>query len=155
MPRKKTPTQLDTEINEALRKPRPSRPNVRALEIATALAGEGARGFNRYRHLAPDETRGNPLHAWGQLHKNKLGSHWTTAVDVPLKELAALRPVLQSRPRLRSVMTARKEGKPLPPLELGVYRDGSAWIVDGNHCLIDARQAGLASVPVVFTFVGS
>lgn len=124
-------------------------------EIAEALAGGGSRGFNRYRHLSPDEARGNPLHAWGQLHADKLGSYWTIEVDVPLRELAALRPVLQSQARLRSVTTARKAGKPLPPLELGVYRDGSAWIVDGNHRLIDARQAGLASIPVTFTFVGT
>lgn len=124
-------------------------------EIAEALAGGGSRGFNRYRHLSSDEARGNPLHAWGQLHADKLGSYWTIEVDVPLRELAALRPVLQSQARLRSVTTARKAGKPLPPLELGVYRDGSAWIVDGNHRLIDARQAGLASIPVTFTFVGT
>jgi hypothetical protein len=124
-------------------------------EIAEALAGGGSRGFNRYRHLPPDEARGNPLHAWGQLHADKLGSYWTIEVNVLLKELAALRPVLQSKARLRSVTTARKAGKTLPPLELGVYRDGSAWIVDGNHRLIDARQAGLASIPVTFTFVGT
>ncbi|MCJ7598224.1 MAG: hypothetical protein MUO41_06300 [Methyloceanibacter sp.] len=124
-------------------------------EIAEALAGGGSRGFNNYRHLSPDEARGNPLHAWGQLHADKLGSYWTIEVDVPLRELAVLRPVLQSKARLRSVTAARKAGKPLPPLELGVYRDGSAWIVDGNHRLIDARQAGLASIPVTFTFVGT
>lgn len=136
MPLKKTTAQLDAEI-------------------AQALAGRGLRGFNRYRHLSPDDARGNPLHAWGQLHADKLGSYWTIAVDVPLKELALLRPVLQSKARLKSVTTARREGKPLPPLELGIYQDGSAWIVDGNHRLIDARQAGLASIPVTFTFVGT
>jgi hypothetical protein len=136
MPTPKTPAQLDHEI-------------------AKALAGRGARGFNRYLPLSPDEARGNPLHAWGQLHANKLGSYWTITASVPLKELSALHPVLQSKARLRSVTAARKEGKSLPPLELGVCRDGSAWIVDGNHRLIDARQAGLASVPVTFTFVGT
>jgi hypothetical protein len=136
MPRRKTAAQLDAEIAEA-------------------LAGRGSRGFNRYRHLSPDDARGNPLHAWGQLHADKLGSYWTTEVDVPLGELALLRPVLQSKARLNSVASARKAGKPLPPLELGIYQDGSAWIVDGNHRLIDARRAGLASIPVTFTFVGT
>jgi len=124
-------------------------------EIAEALAGRGSRGFNRYRYLSPDDARGNPLRAWGQLHADKLGSYWTIDVDVPLKELALLRPVLQSKTRLKSVTTARKAGKPLPPLELGIYQDGSAWIVDGNHRLIDALQAGLPSIPVTFTFVGT
>jgi hypothetical protein len=36
-----------------------------------------------------------------------------------------------------------------------VFRDGSAWIVDGNHRLADARRARLPSVAVVFTFVGT
>ena len=121
-------------------------------EIAEALSTSG---FNRYRHLSPDETRGNPLHAWGQIHANKLGSYWTVETLVPLKVLGALRPVLQSKARLKSVTTARKEGKPLPVLELGIFRDGSAWIVDGNHRLIDARQAKLGSIPVTFTFVGT
>jgi len=50
---------------------------------------------------------------------------------------------------------ARKEGLSLPAIELGVFRDGTAWIVDGNHRLIDARKARLPSVPVTFTFVGT
>lgn len=99
--------------------------------------------------------RGNPQHAWGTVHANRLGTYWTIEVDVPLAELAALRPVTQSTARLKSVTTARKEGKYLPPVELGVFKDGSAWIVDGNHRLIDARKAQLPSVPVTFTFVGT
>ena len=130
----KTPAQLDAEIAEALASPR---------------------GFNVYRQLPPDEARGNPLRNWGSVHANSLGSYWTATVDVPVKDLAALHPALQSKARLSSVTAARKAGKPLPPLELGVYRDGSAWIVDGNHRLIDARRAGLATVPVTFTFVGT
>lgn len=130
----RTTVQLDAEIAEALAKPR---------------------GFNAYRHLPPDETLGNPLYKWGSVHANKLGSYWTTVVDVPVGELAALRPVLQSKARLTSITAARKAGQPLPPLELGVYRDGSAWIVDGNHRLIDARRAKLVTFPVTFTFVGA
>jgi hypothetical protein len=124
-------------------------------EIAEVLVGGSSVGFNVYRHLPPDEARGNPLHAWGQLHADKLGSYWTIEVDVPLTGLASLRPVRQTAARLKSITTARKAGKPLPPLELGIYRDGSAWIVDGNHRLIDARQAGLTSIPATFTFVGT
>lgn len=105
-------------------------------EIAEALAAGNARGFN-------------------QLHADKLGSYWTVETDVPLSELAVLRPVIQSKARLASVTAARKAGKPLPTLELGIYRDGSAWIVDGNHRLIDARRATLPSIPVTFTFVGT
>lgn len=132
MPRR-TEAQLDAEIAEAL----------------------STHGFNRYRHLSPDDTRGNPLHSWGQVHANKLGSYWTVETTVPLAELSALRPVLQSKARLKSITAARKEGTPLPVLELGVFRDGTAWIVDGNHRLIDARQAKLAFIPVTFTFVGT
>jgi hypothetical protein len=122
-------------------------------EIAHALAAH--RGFNIYRTLPVDSARGNPQHTWGTVHANKLGTYWTVDTDVPLTELANLRPVMQSSSRLKSVATARKEGKPLPAIELGVFKDGSAWIVDGNHRLIDARKARLPSVPVTFTFVGT
>lgn len=131
---KKTPTQLDHEIAEVLALPR---------------------GFNRYRDLPADEARGNPKHAWGAVHANRLGSYWTVAIDVPLIELAGLRPVMQSSARLKSVTAARKESLFLPAIELGVFKDGTAWIVDGNHRLIDARKARLPSVPVTFTFVGT
>ena len=119
-------------------------------EIAHAL-----RGFNAYRDLPADPTRGNPLHAWGAVHASKLGSYWTIPVAVPLAELAALRPVVASKARLASVARARQDGVALPPIEVGVFPQGGAWIVDGNHRLVDARQARLAAVPVVFTFVGT
>jgi hypothetical protein len=122
-------------------------------EIAEILSGSS--GLNRYRQLPADEARGNPLHAWGAVHADKLGSYWTVAVDVLLPELAGLRAVMQSSARLKSVTTARKAGTFLPPIELGVFKNGTAWIVDGNHRLIDARKAPLLSVPVTFTFVGT
>lgn len=109
--------------------------------------------FNAYRNLPADETRGNPLHAWGMLHKDKLGTYWTVPIDLALRDLATLRPVVQSKARLASVLTALRSGEPLPAIELGVYRDGSAWIVDGNHRLIAARKERLPTVPVTFTFV--
>src|SRR5688572_28983506 len=109
---KKSSAQLDREVVELLTTPR---------------------GFNRYRDLPADDTRGNPLHTWGAVHANKLGSYWTIEVDVPLSELADLRPVAQTAARLKSVTAARQEGKYLPPVELGVFKDGTAWIVDGNH----------------------
>lgn len=113
-----------------------------------------ADGFNKYRVLPVDETRGNPLHSWGSTHATKLGTYWTVAVDVPLRELAGLRPVQQTLARVRSVTAARKAGRPVPPIELAVFNDGSAWIVDDNHRLIDARKAGLPTAAVTFTFVG-
>jgi len=124
-------------------------------EIAAALATPPPSGFNRYRDLPVDETLGNPLHKWGSVHADKLGSYWTVITDVPVSELSGLRPVKQTAARLKSVTAARLAGKQLPPIELGVFKNGSAWIVDGNHRLIDARKARLASVPVTFTFVGT
>ena len=112
-------------------------------------------GFNKYRGLPIDDAMGNPLHKYGIVNAFRLGSYWTTEVDVPREELAVLSPVVQSRTRLRDVANARRSGCSLPPIELGVFRDDSAWIVDGNHRLVDARQAQLPSVPVVFTFVGT
>lgn len=111
--------------------------------------------FNVYRDLPADELRGNPLHAWGALHAAKLGTYWTIPVDVPLTALGTLRPVMQSKARLSSIIAALRAGKPLPPVELGVFRDGSAWLVDGNHRLIAARKERLATLPVTFTFVGA
>ena len=111
--------------------------------------------LDTYRALPIDETRGNPLHTWGQIHADKLGTYWTVTVDLPLRELTSLRPVVQSKARLSSVIAALRSGKPLPPVELGVFRDGSAWIVDGNHRLIAARKERLETLPVTFTFVGA
>ena len=111
--------------------------------------------FNQYRDLPADPDRGNPLHAWGAVHAGRLGTYWTRPIDVPLQDLSDLHPVLQSAARLKSVQSARKSGFSLPPIELGVFRDGSAWIIDGNHRLIDARSSSLSHVPVIFTFVGT
>ena len=141
----KTQREIAVEIDEILTRS----PSTRRL------ASRARAGFSKYRGLPPDETLGNPLHKYGSVHAGRLGSYWTTAVDVPATELTSLRPVVQSRARLRDVTNARKAGRSLPPVELGVFQDGSAWIVDGNHRLADARQARLPSVPVVFTFVGT
>lgn len=111
--------------------------------------------LSKYRQMPADDNRGNPLRSYGAVHAGRLGSYWTIQVDVPLADLGQLRPVLQSKARLKSVRDARERGMDLPPVEIAVYRDGSAWIVDGNHRLIDARQAGMSSIPVVFTFVGA
>jgi hypothetical protein len=89
------------------------------------------------------------------LNAYRLGSYWTLAEEVPLEDLADVKAVVQSKARLRSVEAAHAEGKELPPVELSVYPDGTAWIVDGNHRLVAARKLGLASVPVTFTFVGA
>lgn len=111
--------------------------------------------LDAYRNLPADEVRGNPLHAWGSIHANKLGTYWTIPVDVPLRNLSGLRPVVQSKTRLASVLTALRSGVELPPIEVAVYRDGSAWIVDGNHRLIATRRLRLSTIPVTFTFVGA
>lgn len=140
----KTRREITAEINEILTK----------SPAARRLASEAA-GFNKYRDLPSDERHGNPLHKYGAVHAGRLGSYWTTEVDVPTTELTGLHPVVQSRGRLRDITSARKAGRFLPPIEIGVFRDGSAWIVDGNHRLADARKARLPSVPVVFTFVGT
>lgn len=128
-------------------------------EIKVALAEEELGGvggpFDAYRRLPVDDSRGNPLHSMGAIHADKIGSYWTAPVDLRLADLSSLRPIKQSEERVRSIQLARKAGVALPPIELGVFRDGSAWIVDGNHRLIHARKVGLPSVPVVFTFVGS
>lgn len=111
--------------------------------------------FNKYRSLSVDESRGNPLYSWGAVHASRLGTYWTEPVDVPASELRTLEAVVQSKSRVKSVADARKRGIDLPPIELAVFRDGSAWIVDGNHRVVDAWQAGLPSLPAVFTFVGN
>jgi len=51
------------------------------------------------------------------------------------------------------VQRARREGVSLPPIEIGVFQDGSGWIVDGNHRLVAARRAKDDSIEVIFTFV--
>lgn len=71
-----------------------------------------------------------------------------------MRELSSVRAVVQSKSRLRSIEDARAAGEETPPIELAVYKDGSAWIVDGNHRLSAARRLKLATIPVIFTFVG-
>jgi hypothetical protein len=109
---------------------------------------------NKYRSAPADPDRGSPIHQYGELNAWRVGDYWTVAVDVPLSELAALKPVLQSKSRLASMREARLNGVALPPIEIGVFPDGSGWLMDGNHRLLDARKAGLASVESIFTFAG-
>jgi GNAT superfamily N-acetyltransferase len=116
------------------------------------VGGQGE-GFNQFRTLPADPERGNPLAAFGAIHADKVGTYWTVPVEVPLSDLASVRAVLQSKGRVTSIAEARRRGIELPPIELGIFNDGSAWIVDGNHRLLEARKARLPSLSVVFTFV--
>lgn len=109
--------------------------------------------FNKYRSLPRDMDRGSPLDQWGTVHAWRLGTYWTIPADVPLQELSGIKAVIQSKARLADIRQARERGLALPPIELGVFRDGSVWLIDGNHRLADARKARLPSLPVVFTFV--
>ena len=112
-------------------------------------------GFDKYRGLPKDDSRRSPIYEWGAANAYRLGSYWTEPVEVPLDDLSVLRVVVQSKARLRSIETAHAEGAPLPPVELAVYKDGSAWIVDGNHRIAAARKLNLPTVLTTFTFVGA
>lgn len=130
----------------------------RALRDASpwpAPKPNGLPDFTAYRTLPVDPDAGNPLRSYGAVWADRLGSAWTVPVELPLSSLSGLHPRIQTTARLASVRRARLAGKVLPPLELGVFRDGSAWIVDGNHRLVDARKAGLRTVWVRLTFVGA
>jgi hypothetical protein len=118
------------------------------------VESQASPGLNKYRGLPRDKLRGSPLHQWGQINVHRLGTYWTESVEVPLRELSSVRAVVQSKSRLRSIEDARASGEETPPIELAVYEDGSAWIVDGNHRLSAARRLKLATIPVIFTFVG-
>lgn len=111
--------------------------------------------LNKYRSIPPDPFKGSPLHQWGSVHASRLGTYWTLPVVVPLNELSSLRAVNQNKHRVASIVQAIADEKQLPPIEIGVFKDGSAWIVDGNHRLLAARRLKQPSVDVVFTFVGS
>lgn len=107
----------------------------------------------RYRQLSPDPSKGSPLDQWGVVNRWRLGNYWTVPVEVPLSELITVKAKAQTKARIASIKQARKNGIVLPPIELAVFTDGSTWIVDGNHRLLEARQAGLSTLPVTFTFV--
>lgn len=102
-----------------------------------------------YRALPPDPERGSPLDQWGAINAYRLGRYWTVAVPVPLDKLRGVRAVAVDKNRLRSVQRAGE----LPPIEIAVFADGSAWIVDGNHRLVAARKRNAVAISTVFTFV--
>ena len=119
----------------------------RAIEAA-------ATSFERYRLLPVDEAAGSPIAQWGAINAYRVGPHWTIPVTVPLSELSGLKAVVQDRQRVSSVHEALTSGVALPPIEVGVYKGGGAWIVDGNHRLAEARKAKRPTVDVRFTFAG-
>ncbi len=107
----------------------------------------------KYKSLPADPGRGSPIHQWGAINAWRLGDHWTVEVDVPLSDLESVDAEAIDRGRLASVKAHRLSDGSLPPIELAVWPDGSSWIVDGNHRLVDARQARLPSIRTIFTWV--
>ena len=113
-----------------------------------------ASNFNRYRSLPVDRERGSPIHQYGDVWKAFVGNHWTVPTSVLLDELRGIKAVVQQKKRFDSVKLARMSGVVLPPIEIGVYRDGSGYLIDGNHRLADARRAKLPAIETTFTFGG-
>jgi hypothetical protein len=109
--------------------------------------------FDKYRSLPADPDRGSPRSAYGPPSYHLVGDYWTVPVVAPLESLNSLRATAIDKARLRSVQQARREGVRLPPIEIGVFQNGSGWIVDGNHRLVAARRAEDDAIEVVFTFV--
>lgn len=110
--------------------------------------------LNRYRGIDRDDDAGSPLHAWGAVHANRLGSYWTIPVDVPVVDLLSCFKPFATASRLKSVKAARLRGDRLPPIEIAVFSNGTGWIVDGNHRLADADRSGTRTIATRFTFVG-
>lgn len=112
-------------------------------------------GLIAFKKLPRDPDAGNPLHAYGEVHRARLGGYWTVPaqveVDLLLRHLAG-KPVTQ-KARLVSVLSAKARGVELPPIELGVFPDGNAWIVDGNHRLVAAMRSGARTITARFTFI--
>lgn len=123
-----------------------------AGEMRETVAREQGQ-FDKYRSLPADPDRGSPRSAYGPPSYHLVGDYWTVPVVVPLESLSGLRATAIDKARLRSVQQARREGVRLPPIEIGVFQNGSGWIVDGNHRLVAARRAKDDAIEVVFTFV--
>lgn len=113
-------------------------------------------GLLKYRDVPVDESRGSPIYAWGESNRWRLGTTWSEVVQVPLEELSSLKEVVQDKKRLDSILGCIRDGKEevLPPVEIGVFQNGSAWIVDGNHRLRAYRKLKRQTIPATFTFVG-
>jgi hypothetical protein len=93
----------------------------------------------------------------GRLHdywKRRVGSCWTIPVLLSLAELRGFQPVIHTRARLQSIRSAVRSGIALPPIELGVFDNSTAWLIDGNHRLTEARESGRPSILARLTFVG-
>lgn len=108
--------------------------------------------FDQFRSLPVDVTRSSPRQNW-PLWRHMVGDYWTVPSIIQISELKSLRPFLVDKSRVRSIQEARRKGSKLPPIEIGVFRDGSGWIVDGNHRLIAARKSKDKFAEVIFTFV--
>jgi hypothetical protein len=82
----------------------------------------------RYRALARDHGVGQPRRQQGDV-----GAYRTVPV---------------------SVRMAWQKGIAMPPIQLGVSRQGYIWIIDGNHSLSEARESGQPAILARFTFGG-
>ena len=109
--------------------------------------------LDSYRSLPADPNRDSPRRTYGPPSHHLLGDYWTIPVEVPLEDLQGLRAVAINPERLRSIRQAHREDMELPPIEIAVFKNGTAWIVDGNHRLVAARRAADDSITVIFTFV--
>lgn len=74
-------------------------------------------------------------------------------MTVPLAELSGLKAVVQHKNRVASVHSALESDVELSPIEIGVYKGGGGWIVDGNHRLAEARCYKRPTIDVRFTFI--
>jgi hypothetical protein len=106
-------------------------------------------GLCRFKTMAPDHGAGKP---WRKL--GEVGSYWTVPVRVPLSELAGVHAIVHRQQRLLRVRIAIANGVVLPPIYVGIKHDGHAFLVDGNHRLVAAREAGWTDIVVRFTFAG-
>jgi hypothetical protein len=103
--------------------------------------------FEKYRSLPNDPDRGVPG-----------PRYWTTPVVVRTSSLRSLKTVLlpsmsrSNAQRMNSIREAHRRGITLPPIEVGVDAGGSAWLVDGNHRLAEARKARRPVIEVTFAF---
>lgn len=103
----------------------------------------------QYRALAPDHAAGKPRRQQGDV-----GTYWTVPVSVPLSELTGVRATVFNIGRLYRVRMARQKSITLPPIQLGVSRQGYVWIIDGNHRVSEARESRQPSIMARFTFGG-
>jgi uncharacterized ParB-like nuclease family protein len=68
--------------------------------------------------------------------------------DTPLAHLRGVPVQTLDDRNTQQIVTARKEGAELPPIDLEVTGDGRVYLIDGHHRLSAAREAGDSSIRV-------